>query len=313
MVGMEIRHLQSFVVAAENESFTRAGEILGLSQAAVSQHIAAMEKQLRVGLFKRGAKSVSLTDTGRRVYDHARRILDLVEEINQTAGQEAADVTGTLRIASSSVPSEWLLPQLLVKFREICPEVDESVTVSDSGAAIRAVESGKVDVGLVGELPRAASLCAKSIAQDELMLMVSSDHAFVKDSRIAPDDLIGEPIIVRESESGSRRCVEQALAKAGLSVGDLRLAMEVNSNDAIRAAVENGVGVSFLSIHANDREIRDNRLIPIKIEGFRAVRDLYLISDPQRLPSRVTRAFLEFIEGWRRTSGKLPRISNGTE
>ena len=183
IVGMEIRHLQSFVVAAEKESFTRAGEILGLSQAAVSQHVAAMEMQLRVGLFKRGPKSVSLTDTGRRVYDHARRILDLVEEINQTAGHEATDVTGTLRIASSSVPSEWLLPQLLVKFRDICPEVDESVTVSDSAAAIQAVESGKAEIGLVGELPRAANLCAKSIAQDELMLVVASDHSFVEGSR----------------------------------------------------------------------------------------------------------------------------------
>lgn len=310
---MEIRHLQSFVVAAENESFTRAGEILGLSQAAVSQHVAAIEKQLRVGLFKRGPKSVSLTETGRRVYDHARRILDLVDEIIQTAGQETTEVIGTLRIASSSVPSEWLLPQLMVKFREVCPEVDESVTVSDSGAAIRAVESGIAEVGLVGELPRAANLCAKSIAQDELMLVVAKDHAFAKGSRIPPDDLVGEPIIVREPESGSRRCVEQALAKAGISASDLNLAMEVNSNDAIRAAVENGVGVSFLSIHANAREIRDNRLIPIEIDGFRAVRDLYLISDPQRLPSRVTRAFLDFVEDWRHTSGRLPRISNGAK
>ena len=145
------------------------------------------------------------------------------------------------------------------------------------------------------------------------MLVVSSDHAFVKGSRIAADDLIDEPIIVRESESGSRRCVEKALAKVGLSAGDLRVAMEVNSNDAIRAAVETGMGVSFLSIHANAREIRDNRLIPIEIEGFRAVRDLYLISDPQRLPSRVTRAFLAFVEDWRHASGRLSRISNGAE
>jgi DNA-binding transcriptional LysR family regulator len=76
---MDIRHLQSFVIAAESESFTRAGEVLGVSQAAVSQHVAAMERELRIGLFKRGPRSVSLTESGRRVYDYARRILDLIE------------------------------------------------------------------------------------------------------------------------------------------------------------------------------------------------------------------------------------------
>jgi DNA-binding transcriptional LysR family regulator len=305
---MDIRHLQSFVIAAESESFTRAGEVLGVSQAAVSQHVAAMERELRIGLFKRGPRSVSLTESGRRVYDYARRILDLIEEMSETTGQQDASiVTGTLRIACSTVPSEWLLPKLMVKFREQYPEVHELVTVSDSAAAIHAVESGTAEVGLVGELPRAANLCAKSIAQDELMLVVGANHPFAKLNCVKPGDIVGQPLIVREADSGSRRCIERALAKAGLSTSVLNFTMEVNSNDAIRAAVEHGVGISFLSIHANARDIQDRRLISVKIDGVNAVRDLYLVSDPKRLPTRVVRIFLEFIEVWRRTSGALPR------
>jgi len=294
--GMEMRHLQTFVIAAESQSFTRAAETLGLTQAAVSQHIAAIEKELTTPLFDRGPRSVVLTDTGRRVYEHARQILNLVDRILDEAGRPAPEVSGTIKIACSTVPSEWLLPELLVRFRHAYPDVQESVSVSDSASAIKAVESGTAEVGLVGELPRAANLCAKSIAQDELTLVVSPDHPFADRKRIEPHELCGQPLIVRESGSGSRRCVEQALSKVGLPVTDLRISMEVNSNDAIRAAVERGVGVSFLSTRAIQREILDKRLVPVRIEGLEATRDLYLITDPQRFPSRVVRAFLDSIE-----------------
>lgn len=299
---MEMRHLQTFVIAAELQSFTRAAEVLKLTQAAISQHVAALERELATALFDRGPRSVTLTDTGRRVYEHAVTILSLVGDIHQEAGQRQSEVSGTIKIASSTVPSEWLLPELLVKFRELYPEVRESVSVSDSAAAIHAVESGAAEVGLVGELPRAANLCAKSIAQDELTLVVSPDHEFARTKNIRPDDLCGQPLIVRESDSGSRRCVEQSLSKAGLATTDLRFSMEVNSNDAIRAAVERGVGISFLSRQAIAREIQDGRLIVVDIEGVRAVRDLYLITDPQRLPTRAARAFLEFVDDWRRSA-----------
>jgi DNA-binding transcriptional LysR family regulator len=293
---MEMRHLQTFVIAAESQSFTRAAEALGLTQAAVSQHVAAIEKQLATPLFNRGPRSVVLTDVGRRVYEHAKHILELVDRIHEEAGHPPSEVRGTIKIASSTVPSEWLLPELLARFRRAYPEVQESVSVSDSASAIRAVESGSADVGFVGELPRAANLCSKSIAQDELTLVVPPDHEFALNKKIKPHQICSQPLIVREPESGSRRCVEQALSSAGLATAELRFSMEVNSNDAIRAAVEHGVGVAFLSTRANAREIQDKRIIPIAIEGMRAVRDLYVVTDPQRLPSPVARALLDFLE-----------------
>jgi DNA-binding transcriptional LysR family regulator len=302
--GMELRHLQTFVIAAESQSFTRAAEIRGLTQAAVSQHVAALEKGLRTALFDRGPRSVTLTDTGRRVYDHARQILDLVGAIRREAGQQPSVISGTIRIACSTVPSEWLLPELLVRFRELYPDVQELVSVSDSAAATRAVESGAAELGLVGELPRAANLRAKSIAQDDLTLVVARSHGFARTKSIKPGDLLGQPLIVREAGSASRRCVEQAVSKAGLAMTDLRFSMEVNSNDAIRAAVERGVGISFLSTRAIEREIHEGRLIPVAIEGVRPARDLYLITDPQRIPTRVVRVFLDLLDDWRCNSSE---------
>jgi DNA-binding transcriptional LysR family regulator len=296
MQAMEIRHLLTFVTAAESRSFTRAGETLGLTQAAVSQHVRALERELRTALFDRGPRSVTLTGAGQRVYDQARRILALVDDIRREVGQQPDALGGTIRIASSTVPSEWLLPELLAKFRALYPGVQESVCVFGSEGAIRAVESGAAELGFVGEPPRAGTLSARSVARDELILVVGPGHEFARRTRIPQDALRGQPLIVRELGSASRRCVEQALAQAGLPMGELRAAMEINANDAIRASVERGLGVAFLSRRSVSREIRDQRLVPVEIEGLRVLRELYLITDPQRLPTRVVRAFLEVLE-----------------
>ena len=147
---MEIRLLESFAIAAELQSFTRAADSLGVTQAAVSQHIAALEKELKVSLFERTGRAVVLTDAGKTLYSYARRILDLAKAAQDEITQTAKVVHGTLKLGASSVPSEWLLPELLVEFRKLYPTIRESVIVSDSSDTIEAVESGSIEIGLVG-------------------------------------------------------------------------------------------------------------------------------------------------------------------
>lgn len=296
--GMEMRHLQTFVIAAESQNFTRAADTLGLTQAAVSQHMAALEKELAVSLFKRTGRAVMLTNHGRTLYEYARGILELAQEARDRITGASQVIRGMLKIAASTVPSEWLLPKLLVSFRKSCPEVQESVFVSDSIAAIRAVESGEAELGIVGELPRAARLCAKAIASDELTLVVPANHNFAKTRHVTLDQLRKELLIVRESDSGSRHCVEEALSNAGLPPSALNIALEVNSNEAIRAAVECGFGVAFLSSRAIAREAERGTLVPVAVQGVSARRHLYLITDPERMPTRVARAFISFVYQW---------------
>ncbi|MFV2065403.1 MAG: selenium metabolism-associated LysR family transcriptional regulator [Pirellulales bacterium] len=308
--GMELRHLRTFLIAAEMQSFTRAAEVLGVTQAAVSQHVAALEMELSVSLFKRASRTVVPTEAGRTLYDYARRIVDLADEAYDTITHAPNIVRGTLKIAASTVPSEWLLPELLVGFRRLYPHVQEFVSVSDSASAIRAVESGEAELGIVGELPRAARLCAKAIASDELTLVVPPDHAFASAKKVTLDAFCREPLIVRGPNSGSRRCVEQALSRAGLSPNELTITMEVNSNEAIRAAVERGVAIAFLSTRAVSREIQDGRLASVEIEAVKAERSLYLVTDPQRMPTRVAREFFSFLDRWRhgvKTSKEIRR------
>jgi DNA-binding transcriptional LysR family regulator len=290
--------LQTFAAAAELQNFTRTAEILGLTQAAVSQHVAALEKEFGASLFERTGRSVVPNDRGRRLYEYAQKILDLADQARRDVGQVTTTITGLLRIAVSTVPSELVLPKLLAWLHESHPGVRETVTVLDSAEATRAVESNQADLGIVGELPHSSRLSARAIASDELVLVVSPQHSLAMNKTVDPQCLAAEPLIVREAGSGSRRCVEQALVDAGVSPTALTIAMEMNSNEAIRAAVERGLGAAFFSRATVAREIADGKLVMVPVKGIRARRHLYVVTDPQRIPTKMVRALLDFLDQW---------------
>ncbi len=293
---MELRHLQTFAAAAERCSFTRAAESLHLTQAAVSQHVASLERELGAQLFERRGRGVQLTDEGQRLYAYVKQILELVEAARREICHRERRLSGEVRIAASTVPSEWLVPELLAEFRATWPEVRESLIVSDSSMATLVVEKGEADIGFVGELPRSSTLEANPVAEDELVLVVASDHPMAKKGTTTLKQLCCEPMIVRESGSGSRHCVENALQEHSVSPAELTIALEANSNDAIRAAVQRGVGVAFLSDRAF---VPDIGLMRVKVRGFRPRRQLYVVRDPKRNPTAAARQFLRFVDDWR--------------
>ena len=292
---MEIRHLRSFVAAAELGSFTRAAGLLDVTQAAISQQVAVLEGELKVSLFRRLGRGVELTERGQQLYKHAQDILGLVEKAAAEVGNIRPQLSGTLHIATSTVPSEWLLPELLAEFRSCWPGVRESLAVSDSRLAAAAVESGEADVGFVGAVPRSSTLEARPVAEDELVLVVSRDHPLAGKKMTTLKQLQGQQLIVREPGSASRSCVERELEEKGLAPDDFTIAMEVNSNAAIRAAVEQGVGVAFLSARSSHQL---SGLVAIKVRGFHPRRQLYVVHRPGRMQSEIARHFLEFVEQW---------------
>ena len=291
---MELRHLHSLIAATECGSFTGAAQRLQVTQAAVSQHISALETELGVGLFDRKGRSASATEAGQRLCEYGRRIVALVEKAQREIGSGECEIRGELKIAASTVPAQRLLPSLLARFRRGYPLVRESVCVSDSALATRAVQSGEADVALVGEKPRGAGLETCSIARDELVLVVSVEHDLAGRANVGVEQLRSEPMIVREAGSGSRNCIEQALRSAGLQPAKLNVAMEMNSNEAIRAAVGQGLGVAFLSQSIVEDDIRQEKLARVPVAELSAVRDLYLITSASRTPSPAAQAFVQF-------------------
>ncbi len=288
-------HLDTFSKAAELGSFTAAGRELGITQAAVSQRVQALERSLGVSLFERKGGRVSLTESGTRLYEYAQRILDLHREARVTVTGAELPVEGELLLAASSIPGEHLLPAALSIFRSRHPGISVRASVEDSMAVLGDVESGRVQLGLVGRQIEKAHLLFRPFASDELTLIVCKDDLWKRRRKVRLVDVLRRPVILREPDSGSRWCLEQALLRVGCSVDDLNVELELGSNEAIKEAVLTGTGIAVLSRFAVQRELDEGRLHSVKIDDLELSRRLYVVSDSRRALPRPARAFLQFV------------------
>src|SRR5262245_20296956 len=259
-------YLDTFAKAAELSSFTAAGKALGMTQAAVSQRIAALEAELGVALFRREG-GVALTEGGRTPHAYARRILDPRRDARGAGTGRAEPLPGELSLAASSVPGEHLLPALLDEFRRRHPHVRVRATEADSDAVLAQVERGEAHVGLVGKRGDSPHLEYRCFACDRLALVVPAGHPLAGRESVALDELGGLPLGLRVVGSGSRWCLERALEKAGGSLAGLQVALELGSNEAIKGAVLRGMGLAVLSTHAVLEEVQSGRLRTLPVAG----------------------------------------------
>jgi DNA-binding transcriptional LysR family regulator len=293
---LQLPHLETFCKAAELSSFTAAAQALRLTQAAVSQRIAALEKALGKPVFQRQRGRVALSPAGRTVYDYAQRILDLHREVrSRIAGQEAA-VTGELLLAASSVPGEHLLPALLPDFRLAYPQIQVRATIGDSKNVLEQVERGAVHLGLVGQKTDHPNVEYRFLARDRMVLVATPAHPLCKRRKLALADLRAYPILLREAGSGSRHCLEKSLDKAGLTLADMNVALELGSNEAIKEGVLRGLGAAVLSAYAVQKEVATGKLRQLNVSGLECERDMYVIHDRRRALPAPARQFLIFLE-----------------
>ncbi len=296
---VELPHLATFAAVAERGGFTAAAAELVITQAAVSQRIAALEKELRVSLFNRRAGRISLTEAGQQLYRYARQILDLQGQARTDISGFRPTVAGDLPIAASSIPGECFLPFLLTAFREKYPGVHVRATVSDSGSVIQDVENGRATLGLVGQEAEKPSLEFRPIGSDSLVLVVGSEHRWAARKRIPLKALTGESLIIRELGSGSRCALEKSLERSGTSLAGLNITLELGSNAAIKDAVKRGLGVAFLSRLAVRREVDADELRAVTVGGLSLARRFYLVYHRRRPLSPAASVFLHFLESHR--------------
>lgn len=293
--GDVLPHLDTFAKAAELSSFTAAGKALGMSQAAVSQRVAALEAELGVPLFRREGGRVTLTDAGRTLHRYARRILDLFREARQEVTGRAEPLTGELSLAASSVPGEHLLPALLDEFRRRHPHVRVRATEADSDAVLAQVERGEAHLGLVGKRGDSPHLEYRCFACDRLALVVPAAHPLARRDCVPLADLHRLPLVLREAGSGSRWCLEQALAKADRSLADLQVALELGSNEAIKEAVARGMGLAVLSTHAVHKEVQAGTLRTLPVTGLALEREVFAVHDRRRGLPAPAQLFLDLL------------------
>jgi LysR family transcriptional regulator, low CO2-responsive transcriptional regulator len=292
----QLPHLETFSKATELGSFTGAAKALGLTQAAVSQRIHALEQALGMPLFQRRGGRALPTEAGRMLYNYAQRILDLHKEARREIAGHEAPIGGELLLGASSIPGEHLLPSLVSSFGRKYPHVRVHASVSDSMAVIRQVERGEVSLGMVGRKADSPHLEFRYLASDRMMLIVPPGHAWSRRKRVSVKQLREHPLILREVGSGLRHCFEKSLERAGLSPTELRVVLELGSNEAIKEAVLQDVGLAILSVYAVRKELRSGLLHALEVRGIRCDRDMYIVRDLRRVLPPPALLFLAFLE-----------------
>jgi LysR family transcriptional regulator, low CO2-responsive transcriptional regulator len=293
---LQLPYLETFAKAAELNSFTGAAKVLRLTQAAVSQRVQSLEKVLGTPLFHRQGGRVLLTQAGQKLYDYAQRILELHQQARREITGREIPPHGELLLAASSIPGEHLLPALLAVFGQTHPNIHVRATVGDSLGVMAQVERGEVSLGLVGRKSDSPHLEFRYLASDRMVLIVPPGHALATRKRIAAKLLLRHPLILREAGSGLRHCFEKALENAGLSLTDLRVVLELGSNEAIKEAVRRGVGAAILSTCAVEKELRTGQLRALAVTDLSCDRDLYIVRDKRRVLPLPARLFLLFLE-----------------
>ena len=293
---IQLPYLETFSKAAELSSFTGAAKALHLTQAAVSQRVHALEKMLGIPLFKRQGGRVLLSAAGQKLYEYTQRILDLHREARRQVTGYEAPVAGELLLAASSIPGEHLLPALLSVFGHKHPHIRVRATVTDSMAVMRQVERGEVSLGLVGKKTDNPHLEFRYFTSDRMALIVPPDHPLSRRKKLSVKQLSGHALVLREVGSGLRHCFEKSLERTGRSLADLRIVLELGSNEAIKEAVLRGVGVAVLSTLAVEKELKAGQLHALEVSDLHCDRDMYIVRDKRRVLPLPARLFLIFLE-----------------
>jgi DNA-binding transcriptional LysR family regulator len=290
---MNIAELEALKAVAETGSFTRAADRLGMSQPGLSRQIQRLERQLGTRLLERRGTGAILTDAGRESMQFATRTISDFEALVSRFGPDPSALSGVIRIVASSTPVEYLVPSLIAEFTKEHIGISVEVLVADSAQVARTLGDRQADLGLSGMPSTAIGYSAVPMSQDEVVLAVSSEHSFADQRSITIDQLKDENIIEREGGSGTWQTVVQSLSAAGIELPEHRVSMTLGSTQAVVAAVDQNLGVGFVTKHAVENRTRIHAL---RIEGLSLERDLNLIYESARVRGRHTQAFIDFIE-----------------
>ncbi|MEW5958554.1 MAG: LysR family transcriptional regulator, partial [Chloroflexota bacterium] len=244
---LEIYELNIFLAAAETENFSEAARQLSLTQPAVSMQIRSLEKRLGVSLFYRSGRSLVLTEQGRLLTALARDMVNHAIQIEEEIESLKGEVVGHLKIGCSTTTGKYFLPHLAARFRRRYPAVQMTIFNHSRDVVINELCEGTVQLAVVSAPPVCKGVEYCHFFTDYVVLIVPCGHIWAKRDVINLDELHQADFILRDRLSGTREEMELVLEEAGLSVDDLNVVMEIGNSEAISMAVEEGIGVAFVS------------------------------------------------------------------
>jgi len=292
---MTLEQLRIFIAVAEKQHVTQAAGELNLTQSATSAAIAALEARYDIKLFDRIGRGIVLTQTGRDLLIEARAVLARARAAAQVLNDLAGLKRGSLTIAASQTVANYWLPGRIQAFHAAYPGVDLHISIANTEQVARAVLQGSADIGFVEGEVDDASLTAKRIDGDALIVVVGARHPWVGRKKIALKDLLATAWVLREPGSGTRSMFETALRQSGIKLSDLRIALELPSNEAVRTAVETGDGATAISDLVVTQSLAARTLHRVKFDLPR--RSFYILRHKERHVSRIEQAVLKSLQG----------------
>jgi DNA-binding transcriptional LysR family regulator len=291
-MALNLHHLRVFASVAEQGSFTRAAGALRLSQPAVSKAVRELEQQTGMPLFERAGRATRLTAAGAALFARARELFAVAqtaeEELRALRGLEG----GVLRVGASTTIATWLLPPYLARFREAHPGVALHVSSANTRSIAHALLERRLDIALVEGPVRHPRIEVVPWREDELVIIAPVTHHLARRRNIRLTSIAGEPFIVREPGSGTRRVAERALAAQGV---EIRVALQLGSTEAIKQAVAAGLGLAIVSRFAAADQVALGRLAAIGVREAALGRTLTELRVRGRAPGPAAQTFREVL------------------
>jgi DNA-binding transcriptional LysR family regulator len=287
------RRMQVFHTVAGVLSFTRAAELLHMTQPAITHQIRRLEEELDTRLFDRTNNRINLTAAGLEVQRYAARIVDLHEQMAESVNAMTGVHTGLVTLGASTTIGEYMLPGLLGDFRQSFPEVQVRLTVANTEAVVAMVADNVIDLGIVEGDVANQSLRVESCVSDELVVVAPPEHPFAARTDIEPQDLLEHEFIQREIGSGTRSVIARWLLSVGLDEDRLHSAVELGSTEAIKGAVQAGLGVSIVSRATIGKEVMLGTLVAKPLKP-RLPRSFYFVRQRQKFRSHLMDELFDF-------------------
>jgi DNA-binding transcriptional LysR family regulator len=288
---MTLEQLRIFIAVAEKQHVTQAASELNLTQSATSAAIAALEARYGIKLFNRVGRGIVLTQTGRDFLGEARAVIARAKAAAEVLNDLAGLKRGSLTLAASQTVANYWLPPRIQTFQSAHPGIDLHVTIANTEQVAQAVHGGTADLGFVEGDIDDPHLAARKIDGDQLVIVVGMNHPWVGQSRITPKSLSTTGWVLREKGSGTRAMFEAAVRKFGVKLSELRVALELPSNEAVRAAVEAGDGATAISNLVVDHSLAAGTLHRVRIEMPK--RSFFVLRHKERYQSHAEKALLQ--------------------
>jgi DNA-binding transcriptional LysR family regulator len=297
---VDLQRLRTFRVLSETLHFRHTAERLGISQSAVTQQIAALEKDLGAALFERIGRRVYLTAAGRVLSEEAVKVLSTVSRAREAVAAVSKGDAGRLRVGASTTPGIYLLPEVLGRFRADFPLVELAFSIANSSRIEALAVANEFDLAVCGFRPTHEELFETELGEDRI-IAVAAPALIGKTRRVRPGELAGWPLVAREPGSATRAAVERALASLGV---ELVPAFELPSPEAIVRAAEAGLGYAFVSARAATEGIEAGRLVEVRVQQLDVRRGLVAVYHRDKQVTPPMRELMDLLRARLRQSDK---------